>query len=705
MVRGAGFPVRDVLAFADDAHAAARALVASPRFREAVAWQSRSALRDGMDRLGEANTSKQRRRERLVASYAQRYCTKNDSIGFFGPFACGEIDRDVAALEVRPGPALLARRRVYFEQWAIDVLAEALVEREALRPFIAPRLAPIVAIEGTKLTVPIAREVEVAPVMAALLACCDGATPAREIARSLLAHEAYELDDEEEVFALLDDLAAKRFITWTLEVPSSITRPEDALARLLDAMPPSGGCDRARAAVQRLSSARDALAGAAGDPHAVADALDRLDATFLELTGEAALRGHGKTYAARGIVYEDCRRDLEITLGAAVVMRIERVIALLGGMARWFTHEVATRVRVALQQIHDELGGASVPYLQFWAASEPLWSTDPRTRMPLVDAVVAELGRRWAEALAIAPGETSVERTIEQLDMSAFAAPAPGWPSARHVAPDVMIAARGLDALRRGDLVPVIGEVHIGNKLLSLYGLQECPDPAVWIAANDVDLGTGRVSPVESRRLAGRADTVHWSTGDLNVETGASRSWRPRHQILRAADLVVENHAGALIVLDRPSGRRFDIIAFFEQYLVALTSGHFKLQSASPRMPRVTIDGVIVSRAQWTFVSEDLSVARGDRAAQFETVRAWAREHGLPRYVFVRVPHETKPIYVDFESPLFVELMLTFVRKAAEITIVEMVPAPDETWLPDHDGKTYACELRLVAVDPVAWSS
>jgi Lantibiotic dehydratase, N terminus len=707
MVRGTGFPVRDVLAFADTdrvrVSAAVRALVATPRFREAVTWQSRSALTDGMDRLGAGDTSKQRRRERLVASYAQRYCTKNDSIGFFGPFGYGEIDRSVATIDVRPGPTLLARRRVYFEQWAIDVLAEALVEREALHPYVAPRLMPIIALEGTTVRLPTGHVVEVDPSVAAVLARSDGVTPAFEIARALLAEGTYEFGEEDDVYALLESLAAKRFITWTLEVPGSITRSEDALATLIDQMPPSDARDRAAAAVARLSSERDALGAAAGDPTAIAAGLDRLDATFRELTGQESSRRAGETYAARGTVYEDCRRDLALTLGADVLARTERVLALLGVMARWFTHEIATRIRAVLHRIHAELGGSSVRYLKFWTACESLWNAKHRERSPLVDDIAAELSRRWTELLQIAPGDTVVERTSAELDTSVFAAPSPGWPAARHVAPDLLFAARGLAALHRGELVPVVGEVHVGNTLLSLYSFQECPDPAAWIAASDADLGTGRVSVVEGRRLAGRADAVNWSKGDLQLETGPSRAWRPREQVLRVADLVVENRAGTLVVVDHVSGRSFDVIVFFEQYIETLGRGHFKPQPSGTRLPRVTIDGVIVSRAQWTLMPDAIPRPAGDRATQFAVIRRWAAELGLPRHVFVRVPHEVKPMYIDFESPLFVEVLMSLVREASTVTIVEMVPAPDETWLPDHAGQTYACELRLVAVDPVAW--
>jgi hypothetical protein len=32
-----------------------------------------------------------------------------------------------------------------------------------------------------------------------------------------------------------------------------------------------------------------------------------------------------------------------------------------------------------------------------------------------------------------------------------------------------------------------------------------------------------------------------------------------------------------------------------------------------------------------------------------------------------------------------------------------MLPAPDELWLTDKEGRTYTSELRMVAVDPKPW--
>ena len=83
-----------------------------PKFQEAVLWQNRNGFETGIQPLAAqpapaaARNQKQREREQLIANYLQRYCVKNDTIGFFGPVAWGEITTTGTALVASPGPSL-----------------------------------------------------------------------------------------------------------------------------------------------------------------------------------------------------------------------------------------------------------------------------------------------------------------------------------------------------------------------------------------------------------------------------------------------------------------------------------------------------------------------------------------------------------------------------------------------------------------------
>src|SRR6185437_2946106 len=123
-VRSAGFPVAGLDAFgAGDESSRLRGVARDPLFREAVTWQNPAALANAVAKLGDGGAgtcSKERRREDVVASYWQRYCSKNDTIGFFGPLAWGRID-DGPPITARSG-ALVRERAVHLAAWGVQAL-------------------------------------------------------------------------------------------------------------------------------------------------------------------------------------------------------------------------------------------------------------------------------------------------------------------------------------------------------------------------------------------------------------------------------------------------------------------------------------------------------------------------------------------------------------------------------------------------------
>jgi hypothetical protein len=129
-VRSAGFPVSglDVFGPGDESERLAEA-AGDPRFQEAVTWQNPAALANAVLKVASRSPtkppSKARGREEIVASYLQRYCGKNDTIGFFGPLAWGRIEDDGPPLHATSG-GLVRERAVHLESWCVQAVAEAL---------------------------------------------------------------------------------------------------------------------------------------------------------------------------------------------------------------------------------------------------------------------------------------------------------------------------------------------------------------------------------------------------------------------------------------------------------------------------------------------------------------------------------------------------------------------------------------------------
>ncbi len=720
---------RRASARADDAHAefasrfeasleevarALRAAAADGRFREAVTWQNRRALRTGIDSvLRDAASNRLGRNERLVASYLQRYCVKNDSIGFFGPVGWAHIRPDTHSVSVRPGPTLLASREVYFECWAIDALCQRLSRDASLRPWMRPRRLPSVRLEGGTLHLPFKPPARLTRQQSLVLAACDGETTAREIARRLLAAPDGALGSEEHVYSELGRLAELHLIVWQLEVGDG-PRPERRLRELLEGVEDAEAREKALELLGKMEAARAEVARAAGDAERLGRAMEELEATFESETGVGATRKEGQMYAGRTLVYEDCRRDAEVGIGADVLEGLSGALALLLESARWLAWRVGEEYRRALRDIYLSLArqcGSNVLDIEpLWLQAEPLL-VGSETR--LLDGVVGTFQQRWSEIFSLSADARAAQYDGEGLRgrvADAFAAPRTGWSAARYHSPDVMIAAEGVDVIRRGDYLFVLGELHVAtNTLSSSTFVSQHPSPEDLYRAVAADLPRPRVVPVlpKNAHVPKRATPVLNSPGDFLLEFGDGAPGVPPARSLPASALVVEASGPDLFVRTRDGRLRFDIIEFFGSVLSGTIIDKFKLFGPREHTPRVSIDRLVVQRESWAATASEAAFAfERSEADRFLEARRFARARGIPRHAFFKVPAEVKPVYVDFDSPAYVELLAKLVRRSAEtegegarVEFTEMLPGVGQWWLPDAEGGRYTSEFRFVALD------
>jgi hypothetical protein len=687
------------------------------RFREALLWQNRTAVYTAVDWLlrhdvegKDAETSKARQKEHLVANYLQRYCVKNDTIGFFGPVGWGTFCDD-PTLSIRPGPALLAKRTVFFEHWAIDALAKKLATNPLLRCHLAPRMLPTVWLDGDVLHHPIDRTTTLPAAFAGTLALCDGELSARAIAEQLIARADLELDNIEEVFDVLDQLVERGLATWTLDIPT-VGAPDQHLAERLARIPDEEARAEGLAILAELQARRVDIARAAGDAQTLDAALDALDTSFTSLVGVNSVRRSGQMYAGRTLVYEECVRDLDLQVGRSIIERLAQPLELLLVAARWYTSRIAHQYANAFAGIYTRLvaetGHASVDFLRFWQHAASLFPDDGGT--PIVDDVLREVHRVWAGILAIDPDshDRLVERSADALAPlvgAAFAADGPGWPGARLHAPDLMIAAATERALADGQFIGVLGEMHVAeNTYLAPAFMLQHPDPDSLLRAREADLPPS-LALVTSAERATRVDYVSLLHRDFDLELGATRSWRPRDHVVPVGRLCVEHRDGQLLVCRRDSDWSLPIVAFFEYHLTAAVSrARFGILAPTKHSPRVMIGALAVSRETWRFATDELAfVHEKTMFDRFSGARAWARLHGLPRFVFYRVETEPKPCYLDLASAMYVEIFAKAARGATTVSVSEMLPGPDDMWLRDAANKRYVCELRIAARDPLVW--
>ena len=577
-VRSSGFPVEGLEAFGADESARLAEVARDPAFREAVAWQSRESLRRAVDKLAAGapgSPSRRRRWTDVVGSYWQRYCSKNDTIGFFGPLAWGSFAEEGEAIAVRSG-ALESQRVVHLETWAVEAVA---------------------AVAGATMPLPM------------------GPFPERAL-RPLLAD--------------------------------------------------TSGLDR-------LELARDAVAGARREE--IAAALDHLDRVFEEVTGRPAARAEGDSGGGRTIAYLDCMRDLDVTLGPAVLHELRSSLPVLLYASRWWCGRVFDRGAELLDRIAHGRSGPLAPLLgELMGAGFGLWNQMGEEQR--------ELQRRWASVVA---GEATAADT--------FADWTPAWHGSTYHSADLQIAAASTDAVAHGDFLVVLGDFHGGDNPLAqgLFGLRH-PDPAAMMRRISAEAGPG-IHHSPPRRGVVEMTARSWPMypeGDIVVMSGDEPARAGASRVALEDVVVDDGH-----VSDRAGTFRVRLAQFL--YLPIFVASLRSFDPIGERDGRAQLGRLVVRRASWSAPAAELPARPDDLAT-------WARDRGLPRRVFARSPLERKPKYVDFESASLRRTLGRFIAPARERTpsapveFTEMLPGPDDCWL-QSDAGHHTSELRLVALD------
>ncbi|HEX5406912.1 MAG TPA: lantibiotic dehydratase, partial [Pseudonocardiaceae bacterium] len=459
----------------------------------------------------------------------------------------------------------------------------------------------------------------------------------------------------------------------------------------------------------------DALAEAT-DPSALATAMAALEAEFTTATGRDSRQKPGETQAGRTVCHLETSRDIDLTFGAEVLDRLAPLEPLLVS-ARWLTAELANAYSAVLAQCYTEvvteLGTAEVPFDRLWY---PAFDALIGAERP-ADPVIAEYLRRWRELLGLTAGSTDATRinlTTAELSMAAaaaFPAVAPGWALARIHSPDLHLCAPSLEALRRGDFTVVLGELHVGLASLDTHFFAVGhPAPDEMVAAMGEDITSSRVAlatPYHWPRTTARE--AEWLTGPNDVQLGfAPAPGIDRDRLLPVTALTVAD-ADAGLLVSAPDGRSWPVIELFTGLLWMHAFDTWKLAGTDAHTPRVTVDGLVLVRETWrTTVGESgLAEAKGERD-RYLAVRRWRSALNLPERIFLRIDTENKPCYFDLSSPLYARILCNMAAAAARkggpdvgLAASEVLPGPEDAWLPDAQGRCYTSELRVHIRDPL----
>jgi hypothetical protein len=508
-------------------------------------------------------------------------------------------------------------------------------------------------------------------------------------------------------------------VVWQVDVAPQDIRPERSMRAVLARVDDESVRAPAEAALDALTAGRDALAAAAGDPERVVTAMAELETTFTRFAKAAPTRRAGALYAGRTLAYEECLRADTVRFGGDVLDGARDALGLVLDSARWFTAVCGALYARRFAEIYRDraaaLGSEAVGFADFWLLANDALFEQP---LQLIEPAVRGLQQRWSGILQL-PADLQVPAGRRRVQLrsadlqaavaAAFPAQPRVWPMAVHHSPDLMIA--GPDAAAGGRFSWVLGEIH-PSIVTTRYAtwLEFHKDPDAIRAAMRHDLGGKAVFVAETAEEGGvcsRLSNILASDGDLRlVFAHDSCGYDPRATLTLGDCEVIDSPTG-LRVRRRDGSIELGLLEVVGDLITAVLVQTFHPVPRAAHSPRIAIDDLVIGRESWTFAATKPPFAdTADEQVRYLQARAWALGHDLPRHVFLRTTGERKPVYADLTSLASIDLLSRALRRSrrdsgpeATLTVVEMLPTPDQAWLADAQGRRYGAELRIVAVD------
>jgi Lantibiotic dehydratase, N terminus len=642
--------------------------------------------------------SRVRERERHLLLYLQRIAAKNDTFSEFGPSAWGSTRSGEPTLRFESQPGIY-RRDVFLELWTAHALAAAINADNETFLHRCARLNPNGILIGHRLLfVDSGETVDLTAAEFKIVTRCDGRTPMVKL---------IELADAklDSIRGLLD----KRILITALEVPALEPSAFQILRDDVAAWPQGP-------ARQRWLPIADSLIKCAADLAKASDAAQRLkilSAARSQLSQLGAERkpGQRSLYAAVNPIAEECFRDCKFEISEAMLNEVVDDAEPWIDFWRDNYAFVASRVAAGLRSLLEKVGKNALPLPAFLRACDT--AKLPLTGPGLVGlAVMAfqEVKAAFRERLKPHAHLTDYELTTadchvvrdnfsyQEFDEFTF-------PSA-----DFQLAANSQDAILRGEYRWVVSELHPAAATLHHCMYWSCPDHAAlsralelntlgkpffhfgFFAADFTAHTTVRIFdalPQQAIFASPQRGNPHW------------RSVPPAH-----AEVYIDEQGDVAL---RANGQYLG--SFARNWIIPLGFHPFQF-SLAPHTPRLHCGRAIVQRRTWTISAEEIgggnfSGLSPGLVLAIERLRA-AKD--LPRFVYIRPTEQalrrsgaegrdkdTKPVFIDLESYLFLEIFHRWLSKSGELEITEMLPTPDDLWWREADGRR-TFELRTLMV-------
>ena len=660
----------------------------------------RSLAEFQQDRGGSlARNARVRERERRLLLYLQRICAKNDTFAQFGPTAWGTVDAQISGINFAPRDGI-AQRESFLERWAAHAVAAALNADPEIRSELAPRLHPHGRLDGAKFIFTDKNEsVSLDSPTIELLRRCDGATPAYSLGVSASA---------------LEQLAQQNIITWAAEVPAA---EPYAFARLVDDVSrwrDTPVRERWQEILRPIANLSEKFSGT----DEMAARIEIMEEARARLCDVGATRETSQRflYAATNPIAEECFREMGFQISESMADELTRDAAPWIDLWRDTYAFVASRVAAGLRALFQTapVKNGAVPLAAFLKHCE-------MQKMPLTSNGIVALAHIAFQEVKAAFREQMAARTeaaewtlttddchfvrrnfdYEKFDEYTY-------PSA-----DLQISAASVNDVAAGNYEWIVSELHPPIALLHHCFYWSCPDTAALSRAL-ASTTCGR--PAFHYGFFAADFTAHTVVRWLDalpqlMNFVAPQRGNPKWNIIppSEAEVYIDEQNGDVALRKRGS---HEYLGSFARSWVIPLGFHPFFFGRAPHMPRLRCGRVIVQRRSWTISHEEFppgnytGVSR-DLILAVERLRA---AKGLPRYIYIRPTEQalrrsgaegrdkdTKPVFIDLESYLFLEIFHRWLTKSGELEVTEMLPDPDHLLWQEEDGRR-TFELRTLIV-------
>jgi len=573
-------------------------------------------------------------RERHLLLYLQRIAAKNDTFSEFGPSGWGKIDNDVSGIGLKPKPGIV-KREAFLERWTAHAIAAAInADPENSNPKLAvPALEP--------------HAVEV----------------------------------------LLGDVK-----DWL---------PSPARDKWLSILQALVGLPQRFVATTNIQDRQSILDEAQ---------------TSLRSIGAEPKRGDRFLYAATNPIGEECFRECHFEINERLIdevaVQAEPWIDLWRDSYAFIASRVATGLRGIMEKAGAKNGVMPLPAFMQACETAKLPLTGPGL-VALSVMAFQEVKAAFRKRLQPHVDLSEYELTAEDCHVVRPSFDYPKFDEYTYPSADLQLAATSTEAIERGDYQWILAELHPPPALLHHCMYWACPDKQTLgraLASTMFGHPTFHFGFFAADFTAHTAVRLFDAIPELSNFIAPQRA-NPKWKKISPADaeVYVDETTGDVCV--RKIDNHENLGSFARSWVIPLGFHPFQF-GMSPHTPRLRCGKVIVQRRSWTVKAEDLLPGNytGVSAQLVYAVEKLRAEKDLPRFVYIRPTEQalrrsgaegrdkdTKPVFVDLESYLFLEIFHRWLIKAGEIEVTEMLPDPEHLFWKESDGR-HSFELRTLIV-------